>query len=185
MMCPRSGWACLHGRAVNCCMAVRTWRAGAVMRSRIFFNTVSAKGMSTNVVWKGLAVGCSQSRTARVGTQLSCAGCVGTIQRSAPRENYCLWQVRQVVMSITECLSRNGTYLLIRILRIKSRNNGDYLNLNLKDLIRWADQTAGSATELVCRPEKSAAPLSPRSDWPKPFARIKKWAWKWIGSIRK
>ncbi|GFV29801.1 hypothetical protein TNCV_1926261 [Trichonephila clavipes] len=27
-------------------------------------------------------------------------------------------------MSITECLSRNGTYLLIRILRIKSRDNG-------------------------------------------------------------
>ncbi|GFU81829.1 hypothetical protein TNCV_4524851 [Trichonephila clavipes] len=62
-------------------------------------------------------------------------------------------------MSITECLTHNGTYLLIRILKLRAELMGLH-KLNLKDLIKWAEQFCWNGDRLSLSTGGTAAPLS-------------------------
>ncbi|GFU88464.1 hypothetical protein TNCV_3354031 [Trichonephila clavipes] len=72
-------------------------------------------------------------------------------------------------MSITEYLSLIGTYLLIRILKLRAELMG-LLKLNLKDLNKWAETILleRRQTKSVVRWDIRSTFL--RSDWPRPFA---------------
>ncbi|GFT72450.1 hypothetical protein TNCV_615941, partial [Trichonephila clavipes] len=65
-----------------------------------------------------------------------------------------------------------GTYLLIRILELRSELMGLH-KLNLKDLNKWAETTLlkRRQTKSVGRWDSRSTFL--RSDWPRPFARRK------------
>ncbi|GFS90602.1 hypothetical protein TNCV_4097931 [Trichonephila clavipes] len=77
----------------------------------------------------------------------------------------------------------DGSSLLISV--EKSPENFDIqLGAVVKAMALVAsNNSAGTATDEVCR-LKGRLPCFLRSDWPRPVAR-RKWAWKWIGSIRK